>query len=88
MELHGTLGSLSLPDSNTFGGPLRLKIGEADWEDMPLRRSYAENARGLGVAELAASLRTGRPHLTSFEVAEAETLVLRGLLWALRQPVT
>ncbi len=63
IEIHGTEGSLSVPDPNTFGGPVRIRrAGEKEWSDVPLTHSYVENSRGLGVADMALALRTGRPH--------------------------
>src|SRR5262249_6114053 len=37
IEIYGTHGTLSLPDPNTFGGPVRLrKSGEKDWTDVQI----------------------------------------------------
>ena len=60
LEIFGAEGSLRLPDPNTFGGPVQiLRSGSKTWEDVPLSHGYTENSRGLGVADLAAALRTG-----------------------------
>lgn len=60
LEIHGTLGSLRLPDPNTFGGPvLLMRAGEREWEQMPLTYNQSENGRGLGVADLIFALRRG-----------------------------
>ena len=70
IEIFGSAGTLSLPDPNTFGGPVRLyRAGTSAWEDVPVTRPYAENSRGLGVADLAAALEQGRPHRASGELA-------------------
>jgi predicted dehydrogenase len=70
IEVHGTEGSLSVPDPNTFGGPVRLARRNADhWEDVPLAFGYEDNSRGVGVADLAAAAQTGRPHRASGELA-------------------
>ena len=70
VELHGTEGSLSLPDPNGFGGPVRLRrAADEEWEEVPLTFQYAENSRGLGVADLAHALRSGRPHRANGELA-------------------
>lgn len=70
IEIHGTEGSLSVPDPNFFGGPVRLgrKDGE-DWEEIPLAFGQAENSRGFGVADMAAAIGSGRPHRASGELA-------------------
>jgi predicted dehydrogenase len=70
IEIYGTEGTLLVPDPNTFGGPVRLRrVGEREWRDVPLTHGYAGNSRGLGVADLAAALRSGRPHRASGELA-------------------
>lgn len=70
LEIYGTEGSLSLPDPNTFGGPVRVRLkGRPEWEDVPLTHIYIENSRGLGVADMAAAMRSGRPHRASGELA-------------------
>ncbi len=57
LEIHGTKGSLRLPDPNTFGGSVFMKIGRADeWEEVELTHIYDENSRGLGVADMAAAI--------------------------------
>ncbi len=63
LEIYGTEGTLRLPDPNTFGGPVLVKRGrENQWSETPLLFPYAENSRGLGVADLAHALESGRPH--------------------------
>ncbi len=69
IEIYGTEGSLSVPDPNTFGGPVRIKRREADWEDVALTHPYAENTRGLGVADLAEAVAGGRAHRANGELA-------------------
>jgi predicted dehydrogenase len=63
IEIYGTRGSLSVPDPNGFGGPVRLfRPDEGEWRQVPLSHGYSENSRGLGVADMASGIRTGRPH--------------------------
>jgi predicted dehydrogenase len=70
MELYGTEGTLSLPDPNTFGGPVRLKRrGETAWEEITLTRPFQENARGAGLADLLDAAAQGRPHRASGDLA-------------------
>jgi predicted dehydrogenase len=70
IEIYGSEGSLSVPDPNTFGGPVRIKLaGEADWREVPLTRGYTENSRGLGVSDMALAIREGRPHRASGQLA-------------------
>ncbi len=70
IEIYGTEGTLSVPDPNTFGGPVRVRrMGASEWSDIPLTHGYAENSRGIGVADMAYALRAGRPHRASGELA-------------------
>jgi len=69
IEIYGSRGSLSVPDPNTFGGPVRLlRAGSREWEDVPLAYGYTENSRGLGVADMASALVSGRKHRASGEL--------------------
>jgi predicted dehydrogenase len=70
IEIYGSEGSLSLPDPNTFGGPVRLKSAtDEDWRDVPLMPGPTENSRGLGVRDMAAAIRDDRPHRANGEMA-------------------
>ncbi len=70
LELYGTQGSLSLPDPNEFGGPVRVRrAGAGEWREMPLSHGNTHNARGLGVADMALAIRSGRPHRASGDLA-------------------
>lgn len=63
IEIYGTHGSLSVPDPNTFGGPVKIYLpGYKDWSDVPLSHGYTVNSRGLGVADMANAIRSKRPH--------------------------
>ncbi len=70
IEIYGTRGTLSVPDPNGFGGPVRLRLaGANEWNEMPLSHGYASNSRSLGVADMASALRSGRPHRANGEMA-------------------
>jgi predicted dehydrogenase len=69
IEIYGTDGTMSVPDPNGFGGPVRVRRPDAeDWIEVPLTHGYARNSRGIGVADLAYALRSGRPHRASGEL--------------------
>ena len=71
IEIYGTEGSLSVPDPNGFGGSVKLKrFNSPDWADVPLTHGYAENGRGLGVADLASAAANGRAPRASGALAE------------------
>lgn len=70
IEIYGTAGTLSLPDPNSFGGPVRIRrAGAGEWSTVPLTYGYVENSRGMGVADMAYALRSGRPHRANGELA-------------------
>jgi predicted dehydrogenase len=70
IEIYGTEGSLSVPDPNSFGGPVAVRRAGADaWTPMPLTHGYTRQNRGLGVADMAYALRSGRRHRANGEMA-------------------
>jgi predicted dehydrogenase len=72
LEIHGSLGSLQVPNPNTFGGPVKIRLGhdpEKQWRDIPLSHVYSDNWRGVGVADLAYAIASGRPPRASGELA-------------------
>jgi predicted dehydrogenase len=81
IEIYGSEGSLSLPDPNTFGGAVKLfSKDEKIWKDIPITRSYTENSRGLGVADMAHGIQTDQPHRASGELALHVLEVMHGFL--------
>jgi len=69
IEIYGSEGSLSVPDPNTFGGPVHVMRAGSPWADVPLTHGYAENSRGIGVADMGYSLLSGRRHRASGALA-------------------
>jgi predicted dehydrogenase len=64
IEIHGTHGSISVPDPNTFGGPVRVKQAHhTGWHEVPLAFGYAENSRGYGVSDMARCIMEGKDDL-------------------------
>ena len=69
IDLYGTEGTLSIPDPNMFDGPVRLwRSGENAWTEVPLTHPYTGNSRGLGLADMAQALRSGRRPRASGEL--------------------
>ena len=69
IEIYGTEGSLRCIDPNHFGGTLHLRRPDSP-ELIPVESQfgYQENSRGVGVADMAAAIRTGRPHRATGEM--------------------
>jgi len=76
IEVYGSAGTLIVPDPNTFGGPVVVKrAGSQEWSGIPLTHGKFENARGVGAADMAKAILTGRKHRANgamaFHVLEA-----------------
>jgi predicted dehydrogenase len=70
IELHGTEGSLLVPDPNLFDGPVHLaKWGERSFEEVELTHGYTDNYRSIGLADMAEGILRGRPSRVSGELA-------------------
>lgn len=61
VEITGTEATLSLPDPNYFTGDIRLwRAGDEDWTTVAA--TGPANGRGMGVLDMARSIRAGVPH--------------------------
>ena len=70
IEIHGSEGTLSVPDPNTFGGPVTIrKRGEREWSEVPLTHANAEQSRGIGLADMIEAVQQERPHRASLELS-------------------
>jgi predicted dehydrogenase len=59
VEIYGTAGTLVLNDANHYGGAIMVNT-PARSETITPTRGFADEGRGLGVAEMALALREGR----------------------------
>jgi predicted dehydrogenase len=69
IEIYGSQGTLSLPDPNTFDGPVVVWKQDGAEENIPLLPLRTHNSRGLGVADMATAMRKNRPHRASGKMA-------------------
>jgi predicted dehydrogenase len=77
LEVYGTEGSLSVPDPDKFGGAVRINRGHRwswgrthrGWETVPCAHGYGDDSRGIGAADMAHAIVSGRPHRASVEMA-------------------
>lgn len=68
VEITGTEGTLSLPDPNYFDGEVRLwQAGAEEWTVVPA--TGPSQGRGMGVLDMARSLRAGVPHRATGDLA-------------------
>ena len=68
--VYGTNGTLRAPNPLEFSGPVHiLREASEDWEEVPLTHGYARPFRGIGVADLAQAIASGRPIRASGQLA-------------------
>ncbi|WP_263705807.1 Gfo/Idh/MocA family protein [Shouchella tritolerans] len=81
LEVHGTTGSLLLPDPNTFGGPVYVKRqGEQEFQEVPLIYGFQDNSRGLGVLDMVHAIQERRPHRANARMAYHVLEAMHGVL--------
>ena len=56
LELHGTDGVISIPDPNSFDGPVRMRRGREGWRQAPSLARGDRDARGIGLHELVEAI--------------------------------
>lgn len=67
-EVYGSKGTLIVPDPNVFGGPVLLyRPEEGEYREMPMLFDYSENSRGLGLADMAKGIMSGRSARASYK---------------------
>lgn len=80
MEIYGSEGTLSVPDPNCFGGPVKIRCkGEDEWREIPLVNGYTEQSRSIGLADMATAMKSGRPHRASADVAYHVLDIMHGI---------
>jgi predicted dehydrogenase len=79
MEIYGTEGILYVPDPNFFSGPLMIKQQNGEVKEFPYSHGSTENSRGIGVADMAYAIRSGRAHRASGTLARHVLDVMIGI---------
>ena len=82
IEIMGSEGALLVNDPNMFTGALQTRDIKYDWHDVAISRPYAENTRGLGVADMMKAQSESRAHRASGELAFHVLEVMHGILTA------
>jgi predicted dehydrogenase len=80
IEIYGTNGTLSVPDPNGFGGPVRVARPGKPFAEIPLTHANADNSRGLGVADMASGILNQRAHRASGDLAFHVLDIMQGAL--------
>jgi len=69
-EVHGTGGTIAVPDPNQFSDAVLLATAEdREFREVPVAAGYADAGRGVGLADLARAIDTDRPHRASGDLA-------------------
>ncbi len=70
IEIYGTEATLSLPDPNTFGGPVQIRgIRDLEWRDLELPEANIPQERGIGLADMLSAQRNDRKHRANSDLA-------------------
>lgn len=70
IEIYGAEGTMQVPDPNTFGGPVYIRKSADDSPvEHPITLPFADNSRGLGLADMCRAIRAGGPHRASGDLA-------------------
>ena len=81
LVLFGSLGILYMADPNNFGGDVRVLLkGNNEPFTMQQSHAFSDECRGLGVAEMAWSMRMGRKNRANKEMAYHALEVLHGIV--------
>ena len=81
LVLFGTMGVMYMADPNNFGGDVRVVLkGNNEPFTMQQSHAFSGECRGLGVAEMAWSMRMGRKNRANKEMAYHALEVLHGIV--------
>jgi len=82
IEIYGEKGTLTVPDPNTFGGPIKLyRPEDGEVKEIPLMYPYKENSRALGLSKMAEALENGSSDfVTSWKLTGHALDVMTGML--------
>jgi predicted dehydrogenase len=71
IEIYGTGGTMRVPDPNGFADSdiLINAPDDKEWRPISSPFGYAENSRGLGLADMSRAIVSGRPHRANGSLA-------------------
>jgi predicted dehydrogenase len=69
IQIHGSKGSLFVPDPNNFGGKIELRVLGEEPREIEVTLPFKENSRGIGMADMVLAMQTGRDHCCNERVA-------------------
>lgn len=84
IEIYGTKGTLLVPDPNHFGGDVIFYDETGKETTYSLTFDYPENSRGLGLADMAKAIETGRRGRTTYRQTLHTLEIMDGILKSAR----
>lgn len=85
-EVHGTGGTIAVPDPNRFSDPVLVATADdPEFREAPVAAGYADAGRGVGLADLARAIETDRPHRASGDLAFHVLEIMEAVLTAGRE---
>jgi predicted dehydrogenase len=75
LEIFGTEGNMTVPDPNFFGpvpnldSTITIQFRNGQKKELPLSHGFTEDSRGIGVADMAYAVRSGRAHRANGRLA-------------------
>jgi predicted dehydrogenase len=91
IEIYASNGSMTVPDPNSFGGLRDSKAvrwcndRSEGWKEEKLQRPYADNARGIGLADMLFAAQENRAHRASGELAYHVLEIMHRILESARE---
>lgn len=79
LTIYGTEGILAIEDPNKFGSILSLEKPFGKAAEFPVTHGFEDECRGIGAAEMAWAIRSGRPHRASKEMGTHVLEILHGM---------
>lgn len=80
IEIYGTKGTLTVPNPNNFSGDITFWDSERKETSYPMAFDYTENSRGLGLADMAKAIETGRRGRTTYRQTLHTLEIMDGIL--------
>ncbi|WP_308636383.1 Gfo/Idh/MocA family protein [Paenibacillus silvisoli] len=80
LEIFGTEGNLIVNDPNMFDGAVILQQANGTVKEFPYSHGFSKNSRGIGVADMAYAIQSGRPHRASGELSRHVLDITLGIL--------
>ncbi len=69
IQLYGSEGVLTIPDTNKYEGPVYVRDGRGEPQEVPLSHPFTENSRGMGFSDMIHAIQTGGSYRANADFA-------------------